>query len=175
MISFVTFQEKKKRDKDEIGIGENSMNFGMGMAMDVDAVESASSAMLAATSKVLALSEIGMASPSSQSQFEIEIGPISSVVPAGGSLVEEPFEEIKPLVPTLYKQKPAEKQPFQKLLDHLLRVCYFKNYSFDAGHNKLSNNLIYIAKCIVIAKEGPAIFFRLASNRQNCSRIFNYN
>lgn len=125
MIYFVTFQEKKKRDKDEIGIGENSMNFGMGMAMDVDAVESASSAMLAATSKVLALSEIGMASPSSQSQFEIEIGPISSVVPAGGSLVEEPFEEIKPLVPTLYKQKPGEKQPFQKLLDHLLRVRYF--------------------------------------------------
>lgn len=105
----------------------------MSFGMDVDAVESASSAMLAATSKVLALSEIGMASPSSQSQFEVDIGPIGSVGPAGGS-VEEPLEEIKPLVPTLYKQKPGEKQPFQKLLDHLLRVCYF-NYSLDYRRN----------------------------------------
>lgn len=92
------------------------MDSSVGISMDVDTVESASSAMLAATSKVLSLSEMGMASPSSQSQFEIDLGQI------GGNSTVEQIIETKPVVPTLYTQKPNEKQPFQKLLDHLLRV-----------------------------------------------------
>lgn len=108
-----SFQEKKKREKDDIV----EVSMGAVIAMDVDSVESsASSAMLAATSKVLG--DIGMASPSSQSQFEVEIGI------AGGNAtvtnVVEPVVEMKPVLP--FKQKPGEKQPFQKMLDHLLRV-----------------------------------------------------
>lgn len=91
----------------------------MGISMDVDTMESASSAMFAATNKVLALSEIGMASPSSQSQFDIDMG---GDTPSGlGN--NDHIVEAKP-VPSLYKQKPAEKQPFQKLLEHLNRVTY---------------------------------------------------
>ncbi|CAL8070209.1 unnamed protein product [Orchesella dallaii] len=112
-------KEKKKRDKEDI-VDCSSMS----MSMDIDSVESASSGILAATSKVLG--EIGLGSPSSQSPFDIDIGNtlnINTTSTMASAVEREQIVEAKPV----FKQKPGEKQPFQKLLDHLLRALQKKD------------------------------------------------